>query len=1002
MKRILACSTFLLAAKLAFAQATDVAGEQHSGEASHEPAGLVVSTNVFISGQGGYHTYRIPSLLVTALGTLLAFAEGRMTSGEDAGNIDLLLKRSTDARKTWQPMQIVWDDGPNTCGNPCPVLDRDTGKNTRRIFVTSSTDDGRSWSKPREITADVKPTNWTWYATGPGAGIQMQHGPHPDRLVIPCDHIEAGTKRCFSHVIYSDDHGQTWKLGGSTPQDSVNECEVVEMAGGRLMLDMRNYDPAQHARQPAISSDGGLTWTDPQPAPDLIEPICQASIRRYCWPDGGRQSVILFSNPASSRREKITVRASFDEGRTWPVSRPLDPRPSAYSCLAVLADGTIGILYEAGAKDAYENLVFARFDVDWIKQKPGVRQLPSLAWEPRSDWINVMTDVSPRAVGDGVADDTAALQAAFNKLSEKSGEANTIYLPPGTYRITRTITVKQRDGISIIGCGRATRIVWDGPAGKGDDARMFWSNGAPRSRYVGLVWDGRGKAHVGFDHDSKGYFETEIDHQHEAFLNFTGSGIRIGHDQNTPGAQATAETTYANCLFVNCESGLTLMQFNDYNHTLAGCEFRDCGIGVNSTRGANFYVRDSHFERSRIMDIRVRGEHGMSVRRCTSTGSRLFIEEATIAPLTVQDCQVSAWTSPAGAIALGSGPVVLFDCVFANAPTRHPPIVVSDGQHLVLANNKNAGTDGLVKPGSSQNITEVPAGKLGGSLNSPTQTFFQETARIPGKVFDARRDFGTKGDGKTDDTTAIQATIDAARKHGRAAMAYLPSGDYRVSKTIEVTGQDFYVGGSGIHSRLLWHGPDGGVLMRVHDPNQVTIENLDVGNGGTQKNEIDILQTGSGIPAHMHYERVWAFGMYRKQASVRGLQCRSLPPGTVIVADHFNGNLKFTDCSRANVLFNTSFEGAIVVEGQESRRDGLLGVMTRLATINTNGLQVKDSQNLVMSDYYVESADRMMEFHGNAGDPPGRVTIQMPKSHCSQNPVISLPSKKRHLAGVRL
>ncbi len=119
----------------------------------------------------------------------------------------------------------------------------------------------------------------------------------------------------------------------------------------------------------------------------------------------------------------------------------------------------------------------------------------------------------------------------------------------------------------------------------------------------------------------------------------------------------------------------------------------------------------------------------------------------------------------------------------------------------------------------------------------------------------------------------------------------------------------------------------------------------------------------------MRYERVWVFGMYRKQPFVKGLQCRDLPPGTVIVADHFNGNLKFTDCARANLLFNTSFEGAIVVEGKEPQRDGLLGFMTRLATINTNGLFVKDSQNLVMSDYYVESADRMMEFRGKPATP---------------------------------
>jgi sialidase-1 len=356
---------------------------------SPEITGLLAKTNVFVSGVDGYHTYRIPALLVTKRGTLLAFCEGRKNSASDTGDIDMQLKRSTDNGATWSAAQSVWDDGPNVCGNPRPVVDRDTGtiwllmtwnrgddpeskivaqtsRDTRRVFVTSSTDDGITWAKPREITADTKRPNWTWYATGPGAGIQMEHGPHKGRLVIPCDHIEAGTGHYYSHIIYSDDHGQTWKLGGRTPQHQVNECEVVELTGGRLLINMRNYDKTQRARQQAVSSDGGVTWTDQRHVPELIEPICQASIRRYSWPGDGRKSVLLFSNPASAKRNKMTVRASFDEGQTWPASRLLDPRPSAYSCLATLPDGTIAVLYEAGDKRTYESIVFARFDLDWV------------------------------------------------------------------------------------------------------------------------------------------------------------------------------------------------------------------------------------------------------------------------------------------------------------------------------------------------------------------------------------------------------------------------------------------------------------------------------------------------------------------------------------------------------------------------------------------------------------------------------------------------------------
>jgi len=357
-------------------------------DASESP-GLLATTNVFVSGQGGYHTYRIPSLLVTARGTLLAFAEGRKGGRGDAGDIDVLLKRSADQGKTWQAVQTVWDDGQNTCGNPCAVLDRDTGvvwllltwnrgddveskiiaqqsRDTRRVFVTSSADDGTTWTKPREITGDVKRADWTWYATGPGAGIQVERGPQQGRLVIPCDHIEAVTKRYYSHIIYSDDHGRTFRLGGSAPQHQVNECEVVELTGNRLLLNMRNYDPSQRTRQQAVSADGGLTWSDQRHVPELLEPICQASIRRHSWPTAGRRGVILFANPASTERDRLTVRASFDEGQTWPVSRLLEARPSAYCCLATLPDGSVGILYEAGAKSPYESLVFARLTLEWL------------------------------------------------------------------------------------------------------------------------------------------------------------------------------------------------------------------------------------------------------------------------------------------------------------------------------------------------------------------------------------------------------------------------------------------------------------------------------------------------------------------------------------------------------------------------------------------------------------------------------------------------------------
>lgn len=344
---------------------------------------------LFSKGQSGYHTFRIPSLLVTPAGTLLAFGEGRREGASDHGDVDLVLRRSTDGGNSWSAIETVWDDSTNTCGNPCPVVDQSTGylwllmtwnrgedresaiiagqgRDTRRVFVTRSLDDGRSWSAPTEITRQVKTTNWTWYATGPGTGIQLQRGSKRERLVIPCDHIEAGTKRYGAHVIYSDDHGLTWQLGGSAPNDQVNECEAVELDDGHLLLNMRNYESTQPSRQIASSADGGDTWLDPRHDPALPDPICQASIRRYSWPATNQAGVILFSNPAGHRRERMTIRASVDDGRTWPMSRVLEPGPSAYSCLARLGDGRIGLLFETGQSSPYEEIVLARFSLDWL------------------------------------------------------------------------------------------------------------------------------------------------------------------------------------------------------------------------------------------------------------------------------------------------------------------------------------------------------------------------------------------------------------------------------------------------------------------------------------------------------------------------------------------------------------------------------------------------------------------------------------------------------------
>jgi hypothetical protein len=624
------------------------------------------------------------------------------------------------------------------------------------------------------------------------------------------------------------------------------------------------------------------------------------------------------------------------------------------------------------------------------------KTIPELNWEKRSDWLDVKTDVNPAAKGDGVADDTDAIQAALN-TANKAMSGTTIYFPPGTYRITKTLVLGNNvknarlQGILLIGHGRSTLFAWDGE----ENGRMFRSLGAANSRYVGMVWDGRGKAAVGIDHSAR-HFETELRHQHEAFLNFTDAGIRIGAPvpADVPSA-ASAEILYENCLFENCKRGVALLAFNDYDNTFDGCEFRKCGQGIVSIHG-NAYIRNCRFESSDDCDIWLEGEHCSSVRRCTSMGSKRFLERReSVAALTIQDCQVDGWKSSEGAISLFGAPVIMMDCVFTNPPGGTAPVKYDNlTQRLILSNNKVVGSAGnrlLQNPNPQMGMVyEVPAGTRGGTVKSPRQSFLKSQVRIPGKVFDAKRDFGATGNGSKDDTASVKKTIEAARAHGKGAIAYFPTGQYIVTETLEVGGADYYIGGSGFCSALIWKGKPGGTTVHVSNANGVTLENISVGfpdYGRDLKNEADIIQTGSDKPCFMFYDHVYVYGMYEKQPLKQGLRFVNLGKNDVVLMQHVNGNLRFIDSAQATILVNESYEGVVIVEGKDKKRDGFLGFLTRLTTASDPALIVKDNHSIVMSDFYVEQADSYIRLEGGAEAQPGRITIQGAK-------IDFLPAKK--------
>lgn len=348
-----------------------------------------LGTIIFSKGENGFDTYRIPAIVKADDGSILAFAEARKFSQSDTGDIDLVLKRSTDGGKTWGPVITVWDNDDNVCGNPCPVVIRETGRivllstwnlgtdherdiikktsaDTRRVFSMYSDDNGFTWSEPAEITSEVKHPEWTWYATGPCHAIQTKTG----RIIVPCNHGVENERQTRSHIIYSDDQGKTWKIGGLLP--TGNESTVAELEDGSIILNMRGARIPEReekygsARIAAVSTDGGLTFSEPYYEKSLIEPVCNASIINYN-PAGQKTGKVLFSNPEhKSDRVNLTIRLSRDHGKTWERAYTVTDGAAAYSDLLVMDDGDICIIYETGVKNAYEYISFQRIPAEFF------------------------------------------------------------------------------------------------------------------------------------------------------------------------------------------------------------------------------------------------------------------------------------------------------------------------------------------------------------------------------------------------------------------------------------------------------------------------------------------------------------------------------------------------------------------------------------------------------------------------------------------------------------
>jgi sialidase-1 len=351
------------------------------------------STLVFAPGTAGYVSMRIPALVATKKGTLLAFCEARVGSASDWAEMDLLMRRSTDKGKTWSaPVVVSKRMGPQPNGNPTPIAAADGTVHLvfQRDYATAwymqSTDDGLSWSEPKNITYvfdRFKPQyDWKVLAPGPGHGIELSNG----RLLVPV--WMSASEKLLPHrshsptciaTIYSDDAGKTWQRGDivadNTPaMKNPNENMAVQLSDGRVMLNIR-FGSDRHRRGVSYSGDGATGWTKPVFDENLFDPVCMASIIRVPGKNGQGKGYLLFANPDSRHldsiprypRKNLSIKLSADDGKTWTVNKVLDTGYAGYSDLALGPDGTLYCLYESNTTSSFNySQVLKSFSLKWL------------------------------------------------------------------------------------------------------------------------------------------------------------------------------------------------------------------------------------------------------------------------------------------------------------------------------------------------------------------------------------------------------------------------------------------------------------------------------------------------------------------------------------------------------------------------------------------------------------------------------------------------------------
>ena len=920
------------------------------------------------------------------------------------------------------------------------------------LVVFRSTD-GKIWDY---LATAVNHTQLPWSYFGPNEHDLSLLSDRKTLVMImrpdsdsPCP---GGPHYRFYYQTYSRDSGLTWttprpipNVGCVRPRLLLLDNGALLLSGGRLCKDL---DPAQSCIPTKNGEGGVILWVNADGMADL---------------DGTRNGTEWVANcvtAAHNRGWKGDPSMLFNE--TTPTQ--------AYTSVVKLGPSSAGVFYQHGWGYKETTVTFMiRADVGTIHTEddsstavkprpttattanarpttagswtPAVVQQPTLPWAIRKDWLLATTGCGAR--GDGVTDDTQALQRCLASM----GSGSTVYLPPGRYLLTATLTMgcdlnvtSAKDpsclqSASVFGAGAGTVLIWGGKI----NGTMLWDRGCTHCRYVGLHWNGGGKAAIGVSHRSIVLFETEILHEVSRFSGFTDSGIANDRHGVFRDRAATAEVLYRNMLFENCGTGVSIQDWNSLEHTFDGCLFRNNGAGIAATKG-NVYVRNTRFENSSVVDISLEIFWSFStVQRVVSVGSNQFLRGG--GAVSIFEVYVEGWRGvqpkrPAsfqGAAIAANAELQIRDSTFVNpAVPERSTVCVLDAydynQHLnswsvLLSNNFSPDANFTCLHDGNATESHVYTG-LGsdGSTCAPTSlnrstNFYKSQWPVVTTVVDVSA-FSPPAC-PADASPAVQAAVNAAAAVTSSTMqalaiAYFPPARYCLHSSISVTSNSTVdgaasalgglrermfgiAGGSLLRTIFEWHGnaSSAGAVFDIAPGTQVWVEEFEIQlphpnatlsrlrvRGGARTSwATPHTPSAASASTHVIVNRLSFDGYGSDRDHPNGLEIRGLAAGDVVDVIGIDGDVKVADNAPGSVVV-VGFHTAGLVEAVGTNTEsGFFGELVRFACCSKNfTTTIRGSQAYAVGAFYQESGPSTfhllsMDSVGSEAAPRGNVAI---------------------------